>query len=63
MDKEARARAAFVESEFVGLFEANEFGESDLGSARSVVGIPTRGWHVEAGREGLCGPVAEVGAA
>ena len=63
MDEEARARSAFVESEFVGLFEADKFGEGDLGSSRSVIGIPAGGWHVETSCEGLCGLVAQVGAA
>ena len=63
MDEEAWARSAFVESEFVGLFEANKFGEGDLGLPRNVVRVPTRGRHVEAGCEWLCGPIAEVGSA
>ena len=63
MDKEARARAASVESELMGLFKADELGEGELGSSRSVIGIPTGGWHVVTSCEGLCGPVAEVGAA
>ena len=63
MDEEARARSAFVESELVGLFVADKFGESDLGSARNVIGVPTRGWHVKASCEWLCGPIVEVGLA
>ena len=63
MDKEARARAASVESELMGLFEADELGEGELGSSRSVIGIFAGGRHVETSCEGLSGPVAEVGAA
>ena len=63
MDEESWAGSASVESEFMVPFEADEFGKGELGSSRSVIGIPTGGRHVETSYEGFCGPVAEVGAA
>ena len=46
----------------MGFSEAGKFGESDLGSARGVIGILATGRHVTANCERLCGPVRQIGA-
>ena len=63
MDEETRSGSASMESEFVRLIVAYKLGEGNLGLAREVIGVPSRGWHVVAGSEGLCGLVGKVMAA
>ena len=63
MDEETRSGSAPMESEFVRLIVAYKLGEGNLGLAREVIGVPSRGWHVVTGSEGLCGPVGQVMAA
>ena len=63
MDEQARAGPAAIESELVRFCEADKFGEGDLGSTHSVIGISAGGWHVVAGCKGLCGPILQIGAA
>ena len=48
MEEQTRARAASVESVFVGISKADKFGEGALWLACNVVSIPAGGRHVVA---------------